>query len=267
MAEELIGGQAEELAGELSEDWQQAYDEEAGLIDYKLTDEQKFDAKISQNASKKADEQKETQLSAQAQAMADELAADACAEIDKAKQAIADLPGKIEDKISELKKKFEAFLGKIDTSDVDPERLEFDPDKAIAKVKKVVQPALASVKPLEAVAGKVPIIGDLVVLFAEASAAKAPASDMTKEEIKKAVPTKPEIPPAIKNSIDALIDTIKTVCMTLPMTLINLIFMMINVIYSKLKIITSIIPLGGMFPLSLVGTAMSSVPKIMTFIQ
>ena len=187
--------------------------------------------------------------------------------MDKANQALADLPGKIEDTISDLKKKFEALLGKVDTPDVDPECPEFDPDKAIAKVKKVVQPALASIMPLQSVAGSIPVIGDLAGLFAEASKAKAPASDMSAEDIKKAVPAKPEIPLAIKNSIDALIDTIKTVCITLPMMLINLIFMMINVIYSKLKIITSVIPLGGMFPLSLVGTAITAVPKIMMFIQ
>lgn len=53
----------------------------------------------------------------------------------------------------------------------------------------------------------------------------------------------------------------------LPTILINLIFMMINVIYSKLKIITSVIPLGGMFPLSLIDSAMTAVPIIMEFIM
>ena len=62
MVEELIG----EQAGELSEDWQQEYDEEAGFVDYGLTEEQKFDAKISQSQSEMADKQKENQLSAQA---------------------------------------------------------------------------------------------------------------------------------------------------------------------------------------------------------
>ena len=44
------------------------------------------------------------------------------------------------------------------------------------------------------------------------------------------------------------------------MILINLIFAMIDVIYSKLKIITSIIPLGGMFPLTLIDAAISAWP-------
>lgn len=56
-------------------------------------------------------------------------------------------------------------------------------------------------------------------------------------------------------------------CMTLPTLLIQVIFAMIDVIYSKLKIITSVIPLGGMFPLSLVSAAITATPKILQLIK
>ena len=55
--------------------------------------------------------------------------------------------------------------------------------------------------------------------------------------------------------------------MTLPTLLIQVILAMIDVIYSKLKIITSIIPLGGMFPLSLLPAAIDSAPKILTLMK
>jgi hypothetical protein len=55
--------------------------------------------------------------------------------------------------------------------------------------------------------------------------------------------------------------------MTLPTLLIQVIFAMIDVIYSKLKIITSVIPLGGMFPLSLVSAAITATPKILQLIK
>lgn len=46
-----------------------------------------------------------------------------------------------------------------------------------------------------------------------------------------------------------------------PTMLINIIVQMLNVIWSKLKIITSIIPLGNMFPLNLIPAIIEFTPK------
>lgn len=42
---------------------------------------------------------------------------------------------------------------------------------------------------------------------------------------------------------------------------------MLDLVYSKLKMIMSLLPLGGMFPLSLVPTAIQAVPKVMTMMK
>lgn len=53
----------------------------------------------------------------------------------------------------------------------------------------------------------------------------------------------------------------------LPMVLINMIFAILNVIYSKLQMITSIIPLGSLFPLNLIPTAITAVPLMTTMMM
>jgi hypothetical protein len=63
--------------------------------------------------------------------------------------------------------------------------------------------------------------------------------------------------------VNKIYDDIMVFCISLPTILVNLIFAMIDVIYSKLKIITSVIPLGGMFPLSLLPSAIDAGPKIL----
>ena len=89
---------------------------------------------------------------------------------------------------------------------------------------------------------------------------------MTKEEILAKVPDPPEMPASLSKELVKIGDNILAICMQLPLMLINLIFAMIDVIYSKLKIITSVIPLGNFFPLSLIPSAIAAVPKVKDFI-
>ena len=199
------------------------------------------------------------------QAMAD-AAAGAQALIDNATQALADIPGKIEDTINDIKETFEKLLGRVKTPTTDPDSLDFDFNAAMGKVKQLLDPLISVVKPIEAVVGKVPIIGDLASAMTTMSSQAAPQSGLSKEDIKAMVPAKPEIPPALKVALEKLLDTIQALCIQLPMLLINLIFEMINVIYSKLQIITSVIPLGSFFPLSLVPSAIQAAPKIKDFV-
>ena len=89
---------------------------------------------------------------------------------------------------------------------------------------------------------------------------------MTKKEILAKVPDPPEMPASLNKELAKIGDNINAICMQLPLMLINLIFAMIDVIYSKLKIVTSVVPLGNFFPLSLIPSAKSAVPKIKDFI-
>lgn len=83
----------------------------------------------------------------------------------------------------------------------------------------------------------------------------------------KILPKKPELDPTLKDKALGIMSDVTLFVMTLPTLLIQVIFAMIDVIYSKLKIITSVIPLGGMFPLSLLPAAIDSTPKILTLMK
>jgi len=121
-------------------------------------------------------------------------------------------------------------------------------------------------QPLSLVAGKLPIISDLASIFT-AIGNQSTTRMLSKEELKKLIPSIPEMPSALFNEIGKIQMNIVSLCIQIPMILINLIFAMINVIYSKLKIITSVIPLGSFFPLSLIPNAINAVPKAVDFIK
>jgi hypothetical protein len=154
------------------------------------------------------------------------------------------------------------FVGKV----YQPEFPEFDVNKLIDILKTVLNPVIATTKPLTAVVGDIPVIGDLVSLLTSASGG---GSSMTKEELEKFIKQykKPDIPSDLMIKVNKIYDDIMVFCISLPTILSNLIFEMINVIYSKLKIITSVIPLGGMFPLSLVDAAITAGPTILKLVK
>jgi len=181
-------------------------------------------------------------------------------------QQIAEIPLKIEDKVQEIKDMLDKLLGKFLVNTMNPDMPEFDIDVIISKIMGVLQPVLTCISPLEAVGGKVPILGDLVAILSMMSSS---ASDkkFSKEDLKKLVPNFPELPANLMDKAKGIMDDILAVAMQLPMLLINVILEMINVIYSKLKIITSVIPLGSFFPLTLIDSAIEAGPKIGQFMQ
>lgn len=91
---------------------------------------------------------------------------------------------------------------------------------------------------------------------------------LSKEEVEKALgKAKPEPPTWIIEKGKQVFQDVMTLMSTLPMILINLIFSMLDVIFSKLNIITSIIPLGNLFPLSLIPNAIEAYPKIQDLVM
>ena len=48
------------------------------------------------------------------------------------------MPGKIEDTVNDLKKKFEALLGKVDTPKTDPSSPDFDVNELTGKLNGIV---------------------------------------------------------------------------------------------------------------------------------
>ena len=166
-----------------------------------ITEYQEMNAEAAQQAAKDAMEQKEAQLSAQLSAQTNQMATMAQAELAKLQQALADIPAKIEEKIDEIKKQFEKLLGKIYSEITDPKSPKFDVNAIMAKIKKLLTPLLSTTAPIASVAGKIPIIGDILKMLITMSAQAKPSSGLTEEDIKKAVPSLPEIPPAIMKTI------------------------------------------------------------------
>ncbi len=183
---------------------------------------------------------------------------------DDISEKLAELPMKIEEEIERIRKQLDGFLGKAIDEISDPNDTKFDLDILIAKIKKLIDPVMACISPLESVGGKLPILGSLTGILTS-FAKPGDDSGLTKEDIKKLVgEMKPEIPQKTLDDILLIKDDIVAMCMQMPLLLILVIFRMIDVIYSKLKIITSIIPLGSFFPLTLVGSAIDATPKIIT---
>ena len=181
-------------------------------------------------------------------------------------QKLSEIPLMIEEKIDTLKNVLDALLGKLLGAMYQPELPDFDINALIGMLKSFLDPVLMATKPLTAVVGNIPIIGDIIPLLTSASGG---GSSLSKEDLKKFIEQfkKPEIPSDLMTKVNKIYDDIMVFCITLPTILVNLIFAMIDVIYSKLKIITSVIPLGGMFPLSLLPSAIDAGPKILQLIK
>lgn len=199
-------------------------------------------------------------------AMANSLSQLGQFDTDKINQQLADIPLKIDETIDSVKEKLDILLGKLVAPVFQPELPEFDINAIIGLITSFLNPVLMSTAPLTAVVGNIPIIGDIAGLLGMMSSKSGP-NKLTKEEIKKLIPKKPELDPTFVSKLTKIKDDIIAFCMTLPTILIQVIFAMIDVIYSKLNIITSVIPLGGMFPLSLLPAAIEATPLILKLIK
>ena len=228
----------------------------------KTTEEQQQQAAASQQAAIEAVKQKEAQVQEQANAAADKAAADANAAIDKANQALADLPGQIEDKIKELRDTIDSILGKAMSGAMDPEAPDFDPNAVLGKIKAAVNPVMGAISPVESVVGKVPLIGDLIGNLTSLASNSAPTT-LSKEEIKKLVPNKPDIPPALLKAVDDIQEAVQSFCTQLPILLIDVIFQMLGAIYDMFDQIVGVIGVPPpIFPFSLVKQMPTLMPKV-----
>lgn len=224
-----------------------------------ISEEQEKQAEAVQAANDKLEEQKKTADDVSMQ----QAAADKLAEVN---QTLSTLPEKIEETIVSIREKLDMLLGKSIDSVTNPDSPEFDINAVVKPLMNaVVTPLTAAIAPLTVVAGKIPGISDLGSITSTVSKESQPKV-MTKEEILAKVPDPPEMPASLSKELVKIGDNILAICMQLPLMLINLIFAMIDVIYSKLKIITSVIPLGNFFPLSLIPSAIAAVPKVKDFI-
>ena len=225
-----------------------------------VTEDQEKEAKDVEKADETLNEEKKSADTSQlTQAATDKLS--------EINQSLSTIPDKIEEVCVDIRKKLDMLLGKVELPTSDPNSFEFDAQTIIKPLQAaIVNPLMTVLQPLSLVAGKLPIISDLASIFT-AIGNQSTTRMLSKEELKKLIPSIPEMPSALFNEIGKIQMNIVSLCIQIPMILINLIFAMINVIYSKLKIITSVIPLGSFFPLSLIPNAINAVPKAVDFIK
>lgn len=225
----------------------------------KITDAQKETADIVQSVDQDAQKQQMDKLASQAEADAKALA-------DKANQAMAETMYEIEDDLIKTRKTLDGLLNKNLDPRLDPDAPEFDLNYSIGDINKMLAPLMAVTDPLASVCGQVPIVGQLPSMMATIQASAAKADEVDPAKIAEIVPEPPEVSPVVKSEISKILEDIQALCAKLPMMLINLIFKMIDVIYSKLKIITLEIPLGSFFPLNLIGAAITGEPTMEEFV-
>ena len=225
-----------------------------------ISKEQEELAKVSQETDQKANTQQET-------AAADQAIADAQAASDKLNQKQASMFQEIGKVVKDFRKKLDGILGNMQTPSLDPSDPKFDINASIGDFDAILKPLMAVAAPIGAIAGQLPIIGDLMGMMGNITTQASAADTVDKEKLEKLLPKKPELPQEVKDDANGIIMDIMIICIQIPMMLINFILQTINTIYSKLNIITSVIPLGNLFPLPLVGTAITGVPTFNSFIS
>ena len=189
-------------------------------------------------------------------------------DVDSVNRNLAEVPMKIEDEMDEVKTMLETLMGKMIAPIVDPNSHEFDPNALIGQIKAFLNPLLQTTTPLTALTGKIPVLGDLLqILTLLQQSSSGGSSTLTKEELQKMFPKLPDIPSELFLKLYSTMINTFEFCMTIPMVFINSIFAMLNVVYSKLNIITSTIPLGNLYPLSLVGDALKAAPAAKDFVE
>jgi len=183
--------------------------------------------------------------------------------IDKANQELSNLPLKIDEKLTEIKKILDGLVGNFI---VDPTDVDIDLDTVVKQIEATIKPVVDSTSQLQSVGGKIPGLEQIGMMLKMVGSDNKPSTPLTKEQIKKLCPKPPSLPPDTMEKVKGIQMDIMQICSMFPMIYINLILKALDLIMGKLTIITKVIPLGGMFPLNVVPSALrsgSSVMKLM----
>lgn len=196
-------------------------------------------------------------LSQQMQQAAEDAAKKLADDVKKISQQLAQVPVEILEQLEKAKDK----LCKIINGYENPELPEFDPAKILIEIEKMLKPVIDGLKKLPV--PSIPGLADISELLKKLMAMASNLSGLSKIELNKLVPKRPQTPNKILDCISELINAIQTLMTALPLVLINVIFQMINVIISLFQQIAGVIGVPGIpYPLSLVPDCIELVPKI-----
>ena len=130
-------------------------------------------------------------------------------------------------------------------------------------IKSMIDPMMSIALPIEGIAGKIPLLGDLIPLLTQMSTDSSGETDISEEELYKLIPTAPDIPPSVIEKAEKIVKLIGQVIQYLPIFLIDAIVQMLQAIKSMFDQIVGIIGVPPMiYPFTLVDSLAALVPKV-----
>lgn len=216
------------------------------------TEAQKQQADISLKDCMKSLAQQANQLAAEQMVKAKEA-------IDKATQALAQLPEKA---IGSLNEAITMLLN-IVNGHVNTTSSKFNAETIIAQLEALLNPVIKALSSLP-----IPAIPGLTLIKQILKALKALIASLSSSGTEQNLyMSTAEIPPELMDLLRDLLSAIQSLCTTLPLVLINLVFQMLNCIISLFKQIAGILGVPSIpYPLNLVPKCIEMMPDIMAFI-
>ena len=186
----------------------------------------------------------------------DQAAKDALKQLNEANRKIAQIP---EDAMLKLKD-VENKLWKIIAGLEDPKSPTWDGKAIVVQIQALLDPVIAGLSSLPV--PEIPGLSDISELLAklmELMAMTPESCGISKEEMMALVPQKPDLPTHLLETLKSLVEAIQTLCMTLPIVMVNLAFDMLSAIYDMFDQIAGYLGFPpAVFPFSLI----KQVPKV-----
>ena len=202
-------------------------------------------------------------LAQQAEQIAQEQMQKAKELLDQGQQMLAQLPEKAITKLDEAIK----FLMSIINGYIDVDSPEFDPMAIIKKIEEMLNPLIDTLCALP-----VPTVPGLKEITDLLDALKAMITSMSEGNGEAEMPSveipSVEIPPTLMATLKRLVNSLMSLCTTLPFVFINLIFQMFAAVIKMFKRIAEELGFPEIpYPLSLVPECIEMIPDMMNFVK
>lgn len=221
-----------------------------------VTEMQKKAAEIAKSICEEGLSQKTQQLVDDSAKIADQTMKEATYQLNDANRKLAQIP---EDAMMKLKE-VEAKLWQVIAGLQSPSDPNWNGKAIVAQIEALLNPIISGLSSLPV--PSIPGLSDIKQLLAKLSEllAMTPEScGISKAELAALVPQKPELPTHLLDTLKSLVEAIQTLCMTLPIVMVNLAFDMLGAIYDMFDQIVGVIGVPPpIYPFSLV----KQVPKV-----
>lgn len=171
---------------------------------------------------------------------------------------LAAAPEKIIDKLQKAIEKLMNFVNGYEN----PEKKEFDADKVVEQLTALLNPVVETLKnlPVPTIPG-LDKLGELLKMLADTK------PEEKKEEEDEDNGKLPEFPGYLKDLLMDLLSAVMSLCISLPMIFITLIFKIFEVIVKMFEMIQDAIGVPAIpYPLSIASDVVKVIPKVMDLI-